>query len=448
MKNIAFVANQVKTSFFELIAETLIAQGYSVYWVTVSPAISDHLSQRFGENRVLFLDRTVSLLEADEINMPDLKLNEIIQSDRSLRVQQGWAKQYLRGVQALLYKFISNHNIRFVFGEVTWAHELIALRLTLQVPRLKCTYLNPHTVRIPDNYFGFFNNETQSVLFEVLGSEARHFVVEAKKPEYLVLNNEVLKKSFTLSARLKKVGSFIFGLNDEKENGTKFQSKLLKLKNNLIIEINRVSYLFQRRFRYGDLPEEVKANYVIYPLHKQPEASIDVIGRYYDDQYLNVLNIWRGLPDGWSLLVKEHSNAVGDRGYSFYRKISRLEGVYLVHEQEDSYAIINGCRAVFTVSGTAAYEAALLGRPSFTFAPCFFNRLNLCRQITLADMQRYNVSELIEAMDCEGEGDFSAWLSNKIFPGIISDPASNLKCMESGNIQIVSDAFLSILRMR
>ena len=60
---------------------------------------------------------------------------------------------------------------------------------------------------------------------------------------------------------------------------------------------------------------------MVYTLHKQPEASVDIVGRYYDNQYTNIQNIWRILPDDWCLVVKEHTNAIGDRPLSFLKKL-------------------------------------------------------------------------------------------------------------------------------
>ena len=64
--------------------------------------------------------------------------------------------------------------------------------------------------------------------------------------------------------------------------------------------------------------------------------------------------------------------------------------------------LIRNCEAVFTVSGTIAYEAALLEKPSFTFAPVFFNKLINCHKLVFNDLvDCINLQELIDKKSLE-----------------------------------------------
>ena len=123
---------------------------------------------------------------------------------------------------------------------------------------------------------------------------------------------------------------------------------------------------------------------------------------------LNIVNVWRALPDGWLLLVKEHTNAVGDRSWCFYRRLRQLRNVVLVDEKADSHDIIRRSRAVVSVSGTMAYEAALMGIPSLTFGDVFFNRLPGCRKIGLDHLRAGGLGHLIQPTDAEA--------ADRVFP--------------------------------
>jgi hypothetical protein len=169
-----------------------------------------------------------------------------------------------------------------------------------------------------------------------------------------------------------------------------------------------------------------------------------VIGRYYDDQYINILNIWRALPQGVSLLVKEHSNAIGDRGLLFYRKISLLSDTYIIDEKEETYTLISNAEGVVTVSGTAAYESALMGIKSYTFAPTFFNNLEHCTKICLHTIKNTNIFSPALDNQKTSINDFSKWLNRRAFKGIISDPISNPNCVSEENLSLVSNAILEI----
>jgi len=189
--------------------------------------------------------------------------------------------------------------------------------------------------------------------------------------------------------------------------------------------------------------------FVFIGLHKQPEASVDVFGRYVEDQHQNICNIWRVLPPGWQLLIKEHSNAIGDRGPQFYNSLTSLPDVHFVHESTDSYQLIRAAQLVVTITGTIAYEAALMQIPALTFAPTFFNRLNYCRQITVGELNQCpSLKDLIEELKEQEDNrlDFSNYLFSHSFPGIFSDPQSNPAILNDDNVLTVSHAFLQVIK--
>lgn len=438
-KNICFVANQSKTKFFQGVAKELLGLGINVYWITISDKIKVQLQHEYSADNVLSLDRHVV---GDPV--ADFKLNEIVLSDRSLREQQSWAFNYLNGIQSPIFNFIKKHKIAAIFGEVTWGHEMLILRMTKKLSELDCQYITPHTVRIPSGYFGFFTDEEQSELMpRPIGMDYELIKIELVKPDYLHLNDKIVGRHYSLMQRLKRVAGFVFNKNYEAGNPCMYHAKVKKVAVHLRREVNRELYRFVRKQKVGANLGD--ASYVLYPLHKQPEASVDVIGRYYDDQYTNILNIWRGLPDGWMLFVKEHSNAVGDRSIFFYKKVARLNNVLIVGAAEDSHELIKSAATVVTVSGTAAYEAALMGKSSLTFAKTFFNKLALCDQITLDQLRLSSLKKIIDEQEALSSNKlnltrYEDWLSARIFKGIISDPDSNPACMSRENLIRVAQA--------
>lgn len=443
-KNICFVANQKKTVFFNGIAQELLKCGVNIYWITISDNLKEDLHEEYGADRVLSLSRRVS---GDPI--ADFRLNEIVFSDRSLKEQQSWAFSYLNGIQQPIYDFLKKNKIEFVFGEVTWAHEMLVLRMTKKLSELNCTYISPHTVRMPSGYFGFFTDEGQSDLIaRPLGVDFEIVKLKAVKPDYLQLNDKVQARYYSVGGRFKRIIDFLLNKNYEIGNPAILHSKVKKVAANLRREVNRELYRLVEKKKF----DFEGVDYVFYPLHKQPEASVDIIGRYYDDQYTCILNIWRSLPDNWLLLVKEHSNAIGDRGIAFYRKVAKLNNVFFVSENEDSHYLIKHSKAVVTISGTAAYEAALLGKVSFTFAKVFFNNIVSCNKLTF---EQISFSSLDKVIECAEEQDgknmllpeYEDWLSARIFKGVVSDPDSNSACMVAENLVDVSRAFKVIISM-
>lgn len=443
--NICFVANYYKTYFFHEVAKRLQREGVNVFWVVVNKSLNDFLLKSYNKNNVLYISKSDSSVDNNPVG--DYRLNELVYGDRVLRHESGdWPYGFLRNIQKKLFDFVDKNQIRFVFGEVTWAHEILFHRLLADNPELSCKYLCPHTIRIPGGRFAFFVDEFQSVLHEVPGSQIDFEPVspfEVKKPDYLAINDKILKSSRSIGARLARIKRFITRENIDPFDPTLISSRWTSFRLRISEELNKELYRFIKKVPFTEVISSQP--YVFVALHKQPEASIDVIGRYYEDQARNITNVWRALPEGWLLVVKEHSNAIGDRPPGFYRNLNKLRNLVFVDERTDSYKLIENCQAVVTVSGTVAYEAALLGKRSFTFAPCFFNRFEKCSKLDLKDFFTDDV--FIKSKDCViGDSDSYGYIYSNSYPGNISDVVSNPSCISDENITMVASSFVKVLK--
>ncbi|MEC4747767.1 hypothetical protein [Methylomicrobium sp. Wu6] len=445
--NICFVANYYKTYFFHEIATHLQANGIDVCWIVVNRKLRDFLIDKYGSDAVLYLSKDDA--EQARESVGDFRLNELVHGDRALRYQVRWAYSFLNNIQQPIYEFLKQHDVRFVFGEITWAHEILIHRVVTSCQELKAVYYCPHTIRMPTGRFGFFRDEYQSELVPLPTikedkSEGNLSPIIAEKPDYLALNDMRLQQARTFSARLSRLKRYFTMENIDAKDPTLIVNRWLSFRLRAAEEINRELYHLVPKASFDETL--ANRNFVFLGLHKQPEASIDVIGRYYENQFYNIVNIWRALPDGWLLLVKEHSNAVGDRSWGFYRKLRQLRNVVLVDEQADSHTIIRRSRAVVTVSGTMAYESALMGIPSLTFGDVFFNQLPGCRKIGLENLRAGGLHCLVHTIDKEANAEFTQWLNEHSAEGCISDPVSNRACMNAENIKQVVDAFIAVIK--
>ncbi len=443
--HICFVANYYKTYFFHEIASQLQANGVAVYWIVVNRKLRDFLIEKYGADAVLYLSKDDA--EHERESMGDFRLNELVYGDRTLRYQTRWAFSFLNNIQQPIYEFLDRHGVRFVFGEITWAHEILIHRMVTSHKELKAAYYCPHTVRMPAGRFGYFRDEYQSELVPLPTitedrSDGNLPPISAKKPDYLALNDLKLQQARTFGARLARLKHYFTMENIDSKDPTAIVNRWISFRLSVTEEINREIYHLIPKAKFDEAL--ASRDFVFLGLHKQPEASIDVIGRYYEDQFLNIVNVWRALPDDWLLLVKEHSNAVGDRSWFFYHRLRQLRNVVLVDEKADSHDIIRRSRAVISVSGTMAYEAVLLGIPSLTFGGVFFNRLPGCRKIGLDDLRAGGLGYLIQPADTEDVIEFSHWLREYSTEGVISDPVSNSACMSSENLERIARAFLAL----
>ena len=100
--------------------------------------------------------------------------------------------------------------------------------------------------------------------------------------------------------------------------------------------------------------------YALFTLHKQREASIDVMGGIHTNQQALIEVLSQSLPLHTTLLVKEHSNAIGDRGRDFYSSILARGNVRLVDPWLNIHELLREVDVVFSVSGTVGMEASVL----------------------------------------------------------------------------------------
>lgn len=449
MKNVCFVANYNKTYFFDAVAQCMLTNNdVNIYWIAVNEKIYSYLVKKYGANSVL----KISNLDSAPDTCLDISLNEIIYSDRVLKKNIKKSSFYLKGISLKILDFIKKESISCFFGELTWGHEILIKRICEVEEGLNCKYLNPHTIRIPYSRFALFNDEFQSCFIngssEDFYLESDSFYTEKlDKPDYLKINDKLISERNKFFSKLRRIFSFVFCLAYNDKNDPTQESRFNRLLVHWQNYVRKKSYRFVEKDHLDNIKEK---KFIFYAFHKQPEASIDFFGRYYEDQYLNILNLWRRLPDNYFLVVKEHTNALGDRGFLFYRKIKKLNGLVVVDEKADSHEIIDLCDAVFTVTGTIAYEAALKGKLSYTFSDTFFNKLSLCNRITLEDLRNIKSLQEIfrihyENYDIENDKLVFNNLMINSFKGIISDSVSDPRCMIEENVKDVSNALLRVI---
>lgn len=122
--------------------------------------------------------------------------------------------------------------------------------------------------------------------------------------------------------------------------------------------------------------------YVVYFLHVEPEASIQ-INTILESQLVVIKMLSETLPDGWTLYVKEHPaqfDVNNDPGYyhmidmhrfktkDFYSKIVSMNNVRLVNIDVKSEVLIDHSQAVSSILGTVFYESVMKNKPVILFS--------------------------------------------------------------------------------
>ncbi|GAU77782.1 hypothetical protein [Fusibacter sp. 3D3] len=115
--------------------------------------------------------------------------------------------------------------------------------------------------------------------------------------------------------------------------------------------------------------------YVYMPLHLIPESTTFVKAPLFVNEQFVIEEISKSLPIGWYLYVKEHQSMLGERSVQFYRTISKLPNVKVVsiNYYDDPKPWILKAEGVITITGSSAYETAMLGKKALVFGEVPFS---------------------------------------------------------------------------
>lgn len=114
--------------------------------------------------------------------------------------------------------------------------------------------------------------------------------------------------------------------------------------------------------RFYSKPQE-NEKYLFFPLHVPDDAQIPVRAPLFLQQDALVDWIARSLPDGYMLYVKEHPNFIGKYPLSFYRRIAKTDRVRFVPPYVHPHLLIKQSQAVVTINSTAGFESLLYHKP-------------------------------------------------------------------------------------
>ena len=110
--------------------------------------------------------------------------------------------------------------------------------------------------------------------------------------------------------------------------------------------------------------ENLPRDFIYFPLHIDPEASTMVLSPWHTDQLAIIESVAKSAPAHFGIVVKEHAPMLGLRPRGYYRQIARMPRVTLLDPQHSSFDLIAKAALTVTITGTAAWEAILLGRPA------------------------------------------------------------------------------------
>lgn len=135
----------------------------------------------------------------------------------------------------------------------------------------------------------------------------------------------------------------------------------------------RMRDVLRRAWNNATLPrrsfvhEPPVGNFAYYPLHMQPESSVDNWAPFYQDQLALAQLVLRALPADFSLVVKLHFIDPDNYSRAELKKLLKLPGVKVADPLSPSRLFLEATKLVIGIQGTACLEAGLMGKPTLIF---------------------------------------------------------------------------------
>ena len=115
--------------------------------------------------------------------------------------------------------------------------------------------------------------------------------------------------------------------------------------------------------------------FAYFPLQTQPEAQIDTVAGYFNNQFETARLTAKSLPGDMTLAVKEHPGMLGKKGRRYYEKLSRTPNIKLIDYRVAPSELLEGCELVISAGGTSVLEAAYYGKPAIQFSDLALTQL-------------------------------------------------------------------------
>jgi len=299
-------------------------------------------------------------------------------------------------------------------------------------------------MRFPDDRFLFLEGSLQGSIFGSDNPELKQVAIRKLdqfrgrdiKPKYFYFNNRRPSVGFIDAIKLWR--HFRWS-NDE----TKYSTCRLIL--NKICSI--FNYMGMRVYENRMIKTPPSGKYVLLTLHKQPEASIDLLDYWNSNQYLLIRCLSLSLPLDFKLVVKEHSNALGDRGYGFFKSVLKYDNVILAHYSSSIRDFLMSADVVVSVSGTACLESALLGKRAICTSDIFFKdmlSLSNCSIKDIAFLAKDGFRNLLRKNENFIEAEYVR-IFMKSHEGKVSDIITDPTVMSDVNLKAVAKALISVM---
>jgi len=201
-------------------------------------------------------------------------------------------------------------------------------------------------------------------------------------------------------------------------------------------------FIASMRHSYDDLDDIPESReIVLYPLHQEPEATLNYMSEFMANQVATIENILKCLGPHQTLVVKEHPVDKGSLLRPKFRDLrARHSSLAYLPAEVHSREVLARCERVVTLTSSVGWEAACLGKSVCVMGEIFWDSVPGVTRIgswrELREAMRTPLAEM-ERVAPEDARAFVAGLVELSLPG---RPLPNPKLYDPDNLARVRDA--------
>ncbi len=183
-----------------------------------------------------------------------------------------------------------------------------------------------------------------------------------------IRNKKLFLKEFSFFNTMKTSLKFFLQHSRGKLKGYVKSKSIYLLSNFKSIWKRRNDFIKMKRLVNIQIEEAKKMNYIYFPLVTEPEVALHGIATdfFFQLSAINILS--RDIPSNYKIIVKEPLLAIGRRPNQFYDQIMSLKNVMMADPLEVGLDYVKNAKIVACITGTSAWEAAVLGIPVLSFS--------------------------------------------------------------------------------
>lgn len=182
---------------------------------------------------------------------------------------------------------------------------------------------------------------------------------------------------------------------------------------------------------------------VLYPLHQEPEATLNYMSEFMANQVATIENILKCLGPHQTLVVKEHPVDKGSLLRPKFRDIrARYSNLLFLPAEVHSREVLARCERVVTLTSSVGWEAAVLGKSVCVMGEIFWDSVPGVTRIANWQELRRAMRTPIAEMERVTPEDARRFVAGLVEFSHKGRPLPNAQLYSADNIALVRDAIV------